>query len=122
MGRADKSLKEITEALTTYSERIQVLEKQRTSPGMRNSYLQSINLQLRNAKRKFYELRKELEAKIKGEIILVSYEFDGQTLLGRFVNLSDSEIEFLYRNLSIWSGKEIRILNIERLPTYLSDK
>lgn len=122
MGRADKSLKEITEALTTYSERIQVLEKQRTSPGMRNSYLQSINLQLRNAKRKFYELRKELEAKIKGEIILVSYEFDGQTLSGRFVNLSDSEIEFLYRNLSIWSGKEIRILNIERLPTYLSDK
>ena len=122
MGRADKSLKEITEAITTYSERIQVLEKQRTSPGMRNSYLQSINLQLRNAKRKFYELRKELEAKIKGEIILVSYEFDGQTLSGRFVNLSDSEIEFLYRNLSIWSGKEIRILNIERLPTYLSDK
>lgn len=122
MGRADKSLKEITEALTTYSERIQVLEKQRMSPGMRNSYLQSINLQLRNAKRKFYELRKELEAKIKGEIILVSYEFDGQTLSGRFVNLSDSEIEFLYRNLSIWSGKEIRILNIERLPTYLSDK
>ena len=122
MGRADKSLKEITEALTTYSERIQVLEKQRMSPGMRNSYLQSINLQLRNAKRKLYELRKELEAKIKGEIILVSYEFDGQTLSGRFVNLSDSEIEFLYRNLSIWSGKEIRILNIERLPTYLSDK
>lgn len=122
MGRADKSLKEITEALTTYSERIQVLEKQRTSPGMRNSYLQSINLQLRNAKRKFYELRKELEAKIKGEIILVSYELDGQTLSGRFVNLSDSEIEFLYRNLSIWYGKEIRILNIERLPTYLSDK
>ena len=122
MGRADKSLKEITEAITTYSERIQVLEKLRTSPGMRNSYLQSINLQLRNAKRKFYELRKELEAKIKGEIILVSYEFDGQTLSGRFVNLSDSEIEFLYRNLSIWSGKEIRILNIERLPTYLSDK
>ena len=122
MGRADKSLKEITEALTTYSERIRVLEKQRTSPGMRNSYLQSINLQLRNAKRKFYELRKELEAKIKGEIILVSYEFDGQTSSGRFVNLSDSEIEFLYRNLSIWSGKEIRILNIERLPTYLSDK
>lgn len=122
MGRTDKSLKEITEALTTYSERIQVLEKQRTSPGMRNSYLQSINLQLRNAKRKFYELRKELEAKIKGEIILVSYEFDGQTLSGRFVNLSDSEIEFLYRNLSIWSGKEIRILNIDRLPTYLSDK
>lgn len=122
MGRANKSLKEITEALTTYSERIQVLEKQRTSQGMRNSYLQSINLQLCNAKRKFYELRKELEAKIKGEIILVSYEFDGQTLSGRFVNLSDSEIEFLYRNLSIWSGKEIRILNIERLPTYLSDK
>lgn len=122
MGRADKSLKEITEALTTYSERIQVLEKQRTSPGMRNSYLQSINLQLRNTKRKFYELRKELEDKIKGEIILVSYEFDGQTLSGRFVNLSDSEIEFLYRNLSIWSGKEIRILSIERLPTYLSDK
>lgn len=122
MGRADKSLKEITEALTTYSERIQVLEKQRMSPGMRSSYIQSINLQLRNAKRKFYELRKELEAKIKGEIILVSYEFDGQTLSGRFVNLSDSEIEFLYRNLSIWSGKEIRILSIERLPTYLSDK
>lgn len=122
MGRADKSLKEITEALTTYSERIQVLEKQRMSPGMRNSYLQSINFQLCNAKRKFYELRKELEAKIKGEIILVSYEFDGQTLSGRFVNLSDSEIEFLYRNLSIWYGKEIRILNIERLPTYLSDK
>ena len=122
MGRTDKSLKEITEALTTYSERIQVLEKQRTSPVMRNSYLQSINLQLRNTKRKFYELRKELEAKIKGEIILVSYELDGQTLSGRFVNLSDSEIEFLYRNLSIWSGKEIRILNIERLPTYLSDK
>ena len=122
MGRADKSLKEITEALTTYSERIQVLEKRRTSPGMRSSYLQSINLQLRNAKRKFYELRKELEAKIKGEIILVSYEFDGQTLSGRFVNLSDSEIEFLYMNLSIWSGKEIRILSIKRLPTYLSDK
>ena len=122
MGRADKSLNEITEALTTYYERIQVLEKRRTSPGMRSSYLQSINLQLRNAKRKFYELRKELEAKIKGEIIIVSYEFDGQTLSGRFVNLSDSEIEFLYRNLSIWSGKEIRILSIERLPTYLSDK
>lgn len=122
MGRADKSLKEITEALTTYSERIQVLEKQRTSSGMRNYCLQSINLQLRNTKRKFYELRKELEAKIKGEIILVSYEFDGQTLSGRFVNLSDSEIEFLYRNLSIWSGKEIRILSIERLPTYFSDK
>ena len=122
MGRADKSLKEITEALTTYSERIQVLEKRRTSPGMRSSYLESINLQLRNAKRKFYELRKELEAKIQGEIVIVTYYIGGERLSGRFVNLSNQEVEFLYHNLSLWSGKEVRIVNIQRLSTYISDK
>ena len=39
MGRADKTLKEITQSLTTYSERIQVLDKQRMCPGIRASQL-----------------------------------------------------------------------------------
>ena len=122
MGRADKTLKEIVQSLTTCSERIQVLDKQRTCPGIRSSQLQSLNLQLRNAKRRFNELKKELESKIKGEIVIVDYEIGGKRSSGRFVNLSNEEVEFLYHNLSLWSGKEIRILNIERLPTYLSDK
>ena len=120
MGRADKTLKEITQSLTTYSERIQVLDKQRMCPGIRASQLQSLNLQLRNAKRRFYELRKELEAKIQGEI--VTYYIGGERLSGRFVNLSNQEVEFLYHNLSMWSGKEVRIVNIQRLSTYISDK
>lgn len=122
MGRADKTLKEITQSLTTYSERIQVLDKQRTCPGMRASQLQSLNLQLRNAKRRFYELRKELEAKIQGEIVIVTYEIEGERLSGRFVNLSNQEVEFLYHHLSLWSGKEVRIIDIQRLLTYISDK
>ena len=122
MGRADKTLKEITQSLTTYSERIQELDKQRMCPGIRASQLQSLNLQLRNAKRRFYELRKELEAKIQGEIVIVTYYIGGERLSGRFVNLSNQEVEFLYHNLSLWSGKEVRIVNIQRLSTYISDK
>ena len=122
MGRADKTLKEITQYLTTCSERIQGLDKQRTYPGVRASQLQSLNLQLRSAKRRFYELRKELEAKIQGEIVIVTYEIGGECLSGRFVNLSNQEVEFLYHNLSLWSGKEVRIIDIQRLPTYISDK
>lgn len=122
MGRADKTLKEITQSLTTCSERIQVLDKQRTYPGVRASQLQSLNLQLRSAKRRFYELRKELEAKIQGEIVIVTYKIGGECLSGRFVNLSNQEVEFLYHNLSLWSGKEVRIIDIQRLPTYISDK
>lgn len=122
MGRADKTLKEITQSLTTCSERIQVLDKQRTYPGVRASQLQSLNLQLRSAKRRFYELRKELEAKIQGEIVIVTYDIGGERLSGRFVNLSNQEVEFLYHNLSLWSGKEVRIIDIQRLPTYISDK
>ena len=122
MGRADKTLKEIAQSLTTYSERIQVLDKQRMCPGIRASQLQSLNLQLRNAKRRFYELRKELEAKIQGEIVIVTYYIGGERLSGRFVNLSNQEVEFLYHNLSLWSGKEVRIVNIQRLSTYISDK
>lgn len=122
MGRADKTLKEITQSLTTCYERIQVLDKQRTYPGVRASQLQSLILQLRSAKRRFYELRKELEAKIQGEIVIVTYEIGGECLSGRFVNLSNQEVEFLYHNLSLWSGKEVRIIDIQRLPTYISDK
>lgn len=123
MGRAEtKSLKEITELLTINSTRIQVLSKQRMCPGMKSSQLQSLNLQLKEAKRKFYQLRKELEARIKGEIVLVTYEIDGEVLYGRFVNLSDSEVEFLYHNLSVWLGKEIKILRIERQGTFISNK
>lgn len=122
MGRADKSLKEITELLTINSTRIQVLSKQRMCSGMKSSQLQSLNLQLREAKRKLYQLRKELEARIKGEIVLVTYEIDGEVLYGRFVNLSDSEVEFLYHNLSVWLGKEIKILRIERQGTFISNK
>lgn len=123
MGRAEtKSLKEITELLTINSTRIQVLSKQRMCPGMKSSQLQSLNLQLKEAKRKFYQLRKELEARIKGEIVLVTYEIDGGVLYGRFVNLSDSEVEFLYHNLSVWLGKEIKILRIERQGTFISNK
>lgn len=123
MGRAEtKSLKEITELLTINSIRIQVLSKQRMCPGMKSSQLQSLNLQLKEAKRKFYQLRKELEARIKGEIVLVTYEIDGEVLYGRFVNLSDSEVEFLYHNLSVWLGKEIKILRIERQGTFIFNK
>lgn len=123
MGRAEtKSLKEITELLTINSTRIQVLSKQRMCPGMKSSQLQSLNLQLKEAKRKFYQLRKELEARIKGEIVLVTYEIDGGVLYGRFVNLSDSEVEFLYHNLSVWLGKEIKILRIERQGTFIFNK
>lgn len=122
MGRADKTLKEIIQYLTTYSERIQVLDKQRVCPGTRSSQLQSLNLQLRNAKRRFHELKKELESKIKGEIVIVDYEIGGKRSSGRFVNLSNEEVEFLYHNLSLWSGREVRILEIQRLPTYFSDK
>lgn len=123
MGRAEtKSLKEITELLTINSTRIQVLSKQRMCPGMKSSQLQSLNLQLKEAKRRFYQLRKELEARIKGEIVLVTYEIDGEVLYGRFVNLSDSEVEFLYHNLSVWLGKEIKILRIERQGTFISNK
>lgn len=123
MGRAEtKSLKEITELLTINSTRIQVLSKQLMCPGMKSSQLQSINLQLREAKRRFYQLRKELEARIKGEIVSVTYEIDGEVLYGRFVNLSDSEVEFLYHNLSVWLGKEIKILRIERQGTFISNK
>lgn len=123
MGRAEtKSLKEITELLTINSTRIQVLSKQRMCPGMKSSQLQSLNLQLKEAKRKFYQLRKELEARIKGEIVLVTYEIDGEVLYGRFVNLSDSEVEFLYHNLSVWLGKEIKILRIERQGTFIFNK
>lgn len=122
MGRADKTLKEIIQSLTTYSERIQVLDKQRMCPGIRSSQLQSLNLQLRNAKRRFHELKKELESKIKGEIVIVDYEIGGKRSSGRFVNLSNEEVEFLYHNLSLWSGIEVRILEIQRLPTYFSDK
>lgn len=118
MGRADKTLKEIIQSLTTYSERIQVLDKQRTSPGIRSSQLQSLNLQLRNAKRRLYELRKEVETKVKGEIIIVTCEVDGILSYGRFVNLSNEEIEYLYHHLSLWSCKDIKILDIKRLPTY----
>lgn len=89
---------------------------------MKSSQLQSINLQLREAKRRFYQLRKELEARIKGEIVSVTYEIDGEVLYGRFVNLSDSEVEFLYHNLSVWLGKEIKILRIERQGTFISNK
>ncbi len=91
-------------------------------PGMKSSQLQSLNLQLKEAKRKFYQLRKELEARIKGEIVLVTYEIDGEVLYGRFVNLSDSEVEFLYHNLSVWLGKEIKILRIERQGTFIFNK
>lgn len=123
MGRAEtKSLKEITELLTINSTRIQVLSKQRMCPGMKSSQLQSLNLQLKEAKRRFYQLRKELEARIKCEIVLVTYEIDGEVLYGRFVNLSDSEVEFLYHNLSVWLGKEIKILRIERQGTFISNK
>lgn len=123
MGRAEtKSLKEITELLTINSTRIQVLSKQRMCPSMKSSQLQSINLQLKEAKRRFYRLRKELEARIKGEIVSVTYEVDGEVLYGRFVNLSDSEVEFLYHNLSVWLGKEIKILRIERQGTFISNK
>lgn len=123
MGRAEtKSLKEITELLTINSTRIQVLSKQRMCPGMKSSQLQSLNLQFKEAKRKFYQLRKELEARIKGEIVLVTYEIDGEVLYGRFVNLSDSEVEFLYHNLSVWLSKEIKILRIERQGTFISNK
>lgn len=122
MERANKTLKEIIQYLTTYSKRIQVLDRQRICPGIRTSQLQSLNLQLRNAKRRFYELKKELESKIKGEIVVVTYEIEGKRSSGRFVNLSNEEIEFLYHNLSLWLGKKIRILEIQRLPTYFSDK
>ena len=122
MERANKTLKEIIQYLTTYSKRIQVLDRQRICPGIRTSQLQSLNLQLRNAKRRFYELKKELESKIKGEIVIVTYEIEGKRSSSRFVNLSNDEVEFLYHNLSLWSGKEIRILEIQRLPTYFSDK
>ena len=122
MGRADKTLKEIIQSLTTYSERIQVLDKQRTYPDMRSSQLQSLNLQLRNAKRRFHELKKELEYRIKGEIVVVTYEIGDKRSSGRFVNLSNEEVEFLYHSLSLWSGREVRILEIQRLPTYFSDK
>ena len=122
MERANKTLKEIIQYLTTYSERIRVLDRQRICPGIRTSQLQSLNLQLRNAKRRFYELKKELESKIKGEIVVVTYEIEGKRSSGRFVNLSNEEIEFLYHNLSLWSGKKIRILEIQGLPTYFSDK
>lgn len=123
MGRAEtKSLKEITELLTINSTRIQVLSKQRMCPGMKSSQLQSLNLQLKEAKRRFYQLRKELEARIKGEIVSVTYEIDGEVLYGRFVNLSDYEVEFLYHNLSVWLGKEIKILRIERQGTFISNK
>ena len=122
MGRTDKTLKYIIISLTTYYKRIQVLDRQRTCPGIRSSQLQSLNLQLLNAKRRFYELKKELESKIKGEIVIVTYEIEGKRSSSRFVNLSNEEVEFLYHNLSLWSGKEIRILEIQRLPTYFSDK
>ena len=122
MERANKTLKEIIQYLTTYSKRIHVLDRQRICPGIRTSQLQSLNLQLRNAKRRFYELKKELESKIKGEIVVVTYEIEGKRSSGRFVNLSNEEIEFLYHNLSLWLGKKIRILEIQRLPTYFSDK
>ena len=122
MGRTDKTLKYIIRSLTTYYKRIQVLDRQRTCPVIRSSQLQSLNLQFRNAKRRFYELKKELESKIKGEIVIVTYEIEGKRSSGRFVNLSNDEVEFLYHNLSMWSGKEVRIVNIQRLSTYISDK
>lgn len=123
MGRFTKAktLREIIDDLTFYSYRIQVLDNQRKSPGTKASYLQSLNLQYREAKRRFQDLKDQLKDKLKGEIVLVTYLCDNHQMEGRFVNLTDQEIKFLYHNLERWSGHKIEIKEIKRMPTFISD-
>lgn len=121
MGRTNKTLREIIDDLTYYSYRIQVLDNQRKSTGTKTSYLQSLNLQLQSIKRKVQGIKEDLKSKLKGEIVIVSYLCNGNLLEGRFINLTDQEVEFLYHNLSKWSGDRIEIVNIKRLPTYISN-
>ncbi|MCM1438759.1 MAG: hypothetical protein NC131_06060 [Roseburia sp.] len=66
-------------------------------------------------------MKEQFKERIKGEIVVVKYLCDNHLLQGRFVNLTDDDINFLYHNLGKWSGRDIQILEIKRLPTFISD-
>lgn len=87
-----------------------------------NKAAQSLRIQYMGAKGKIVHKIKKLSDKIRGEIIIVDLLVNGKPDKGTFVNLTEDDIENIYKMVATSTGQKIEILNYHHQFTRILEK
>lgn len=87
-----------------------------------NRSSQSLRIQYMGAKGKIVHKIKKLSDKIRGEIITVDLLVNGTPDKGTFVNLTEEDIENIYKIVATSTGQKIEILNYHHQFTRILEK
>jgi hypothetical protein len=87
-----------------------------------NRSSQSLRIQYMGAKGKVVHKMKKLSDKIRGEIITVDLLVNGKPDNGTFVNLTEEDIENIYRIVATSTGQKIEILKFNHRFTRILEK
>lgn len=87
-----------------------------------NRAAQSLRIQYIGTKGKVVHKIKKLSDKIRGEIITVDLLVNGKPDKGTFVNLTEDDIENIYRMVSTSTGQRIEILKYHHEFTQILEK
>lgn len=87
-----------------------------------NRAAQSLRIQYIGAKGKIVHKIKKLSDKIRGEIITVDVLVNGKPDKGTFVNLTEEDIENIYKMVATSTGQRIEILRYHHNFTQILEK
>lgn len=87
-----------------------------------NKAAQSLRIQYIGAKGKVVHKIKKLSDKIRGEIITVDLLVNGKSDKGTFVNLTEEDIENIYKMVATSTGQKIEILKYHHQFTRILEK
>lgn len=99
---------------------INLLTEKLKNPGLRSSDRQTSIAQLKHLKRKFQDKKTTFKGMILGEVIFIKYTIDNHQDEAMLVNLSDEDIDLLFKTFAQWTRRSIQIQEIKRRKTYMS--
>lgn len=83
--------------------------------------MQQLRIRYKALEDQIRSIKNRLGNKLVGEIVNVTYLYNGKQVHGQFVNWSDEEVKSYYSMLGKFNNAKIEVLSINRQKTFISD-
>ena len=83
--------------------------------------LQQLRIRDRALQDQLKHISKRLKQKVEGQIVQVTFRFNGYKCHGKFVNWSDDDVYRYYKCLGKVHNVQVDIISIERQNTFITD-